>query len=151
MPGISLAEKGSTLSYSLAVGYLSEKIGGYGKFKSNYLSNDIQHANGPYDYYFDETYSKTRLFSASAGIIIKAPFANNLLAYAGIGYGTKQVVFKSSLGELYIIDSLSSEGIMPEAGLMLKINNLFVGGVGISHLFGKQKLTELHISMGFIF
>jgi len=145
MPGIAV---GNTIAYSLTAGYLPGKFGGYAKVKSNFASKGNAPTGGPDDAFFADNYSKTGRFAVMAGVV--GQLSKPLLFYAGVGYGSQWVQWKTLSGDLMTISTLSFSGFEPEAGLMLKTGN-FVIGAGVSALMGKQTSAEANLSIGLIF
>lgn len=145
-----------TISGTLSAGYLSGKWGGYAKVKSNFATIGNAQIDGPDDAFYMENYANKGRFSVSAGVTGQA--AKFLLIYAGVGYGSKWVQWKTLSHQLITIDGMSFNGIDPELGLAFKIGNFLIGaganaliGVGANVLKGTQTSVEANLSLGFIF
>jgi hypothetical protein len=144
MPGVSA---GAVMSYSLMAGYAGT-WGGYAKVKSSFASKGESVAGGSNDLYFDGNYVKTGRFSASAGLV--KSLSNTCFLYAGIGYGSRWVQWKSMTGQPVEIEDYSFSGIDPEVGILLKIRRFTISGGG-NCLSGKRSVFEANIAIGFIF
>jgi predicted membrane protein len=145
MPGIAV---GNAFTYSITVGYLPRKFGGYIKCKSNLVFTEMIMQTQASDNFYVDNFAKRERHTIAGGML--AQVTNNLLVYCGVGYGSKHVQWKTLFGQLETIDDLSFEGVEPEAGLMLKAGN-FIVGAGVSVLIGKQIVPEGNISLGLIF
>ena len=145
MPGIAA---GNTISYSLKLGCMSGRFGGYAKLKSNFDSKDKAAKIGSNGAYFVEDYSKTGRLTISAGLLYQ--ISNYLILYGGVGYGDKWVKWKMATEQLYIIDEFSYSGIEPEIGVILNTGKILIGA-GVSALTGIETIIEANISIGVIF
>ena len=139
---------GYPISYSITAGFLSGKWGGYAKFKSNFVSKGDAMTAGPADAFYIEGFSRMGRLSVSAGL--NGQITDLLLFYAGIGYGSRWVQWKTLSDKLVTIDTLSFSGIDPELGLALKTGKFLIGA-GVSALFGTQTVVEANLSIGLIF
>ena len=139
---------GDPISYSLSVGFLTGKWGGYAKVKSNFAFKGDARTGGPNDAFYVDGFSKKGRFSVSAGVTVQV--ADILLIYAGIGYGSRWVQWKTSSGQLITIAPQSFSAIDPELGLTLKTGNFLIGA-GVSALLGTQTVIETNLSIGLIF
>jgi len=139
---------GPTLSGTFTVGFSPGKWGGYAKVKSNFATKGDTQIGNPDDYFFIDNFSKTGRFSLSAGVT--GQLINALFIYAGVGYGSKWVQWKTTSDQLITIDEMSFSAIDPELGLILKTGNFLISA-GASALIGTQTSIEANISLGFIF
>ena len=139
---------GPALSGTLTAGILPGKWGGYAKVKSNFATKGDAQTGGPDDAFYLENFSQKGRFTVSAGVT--GELANMLLIYAGIGYGSKWVQWKTTSDQLITIDEMTYNGIDPELGLTLKAGNFLIGA-GVSVLFGTQTSLEANLSLGLIF
>ena len=139
---------GSIPSGTLTAGFLAGKWGGYAKIKSNFATQGNAQTDSPDAAFFIEDFNKKGRFTVSAGV--NGQIANVLLIYAGIGYGSKWVQWKTTSEQLITIDEMSFSAIDPELGLIVKAGNFLIGA-GVSALIGTQTSVEANISLGLIF
>jgi len=144
MPGASY---GRTHSYSLMAGYVKD-WGGYVRYKSN-LASKGEVGTGVKDAFYDDSFAKLGRTSYNAGVMKK--MFNRVYFYAGLGYGSSWVQWKTAEKKTIVeIEDLSFSGVDPEIGAIYRYGVLVVG-VGGNMLIGKKLIPEANLSVGIAF
>lgn len=132
---ILLAEMSAPdLSYGLRAGVKGRTFGGYLAFRSNFVNVSYDyacHSNGTIDngsVFWPGGAERTTSFAASAGFLAQA--ATWLTFYAGVGYGSRQLLWQDIDGGWAMVSDWSAKGLALEAGAIFRWNRMtFSAGV----------------------
>lgn len=132
---ILLAEMSAPdLSYGLRAGVKGRTFGGYLAFRSNFVDSSFDytcHSDGTIEnggIFWPGGAERTVSFAASAGFLAQA--ATWLTFYAGVGYGSRKLLWQDIDGGWAEVSDWSAKGLALEAGAIFRWNRMtFSAGV----------------------
>lgn len=129
------------ISYGAMAGWIGDKFGAYGKFRSNFVNTGSSYdctsdGRAGSGYFWATGESKIALMSFTAGVVL--PVGRTLYPYAGVGYANRELAWKDVSGKWARVSDISISGIGLEAGLLLRFGNF--GIHGSANVVGLKKL-----------